>query len=213
MRSVVAVDLRVQDLKPKPSHLVNLEAQSNLVRGEVTSGNYANEKDACEHFDSLISSTDWIVHKEVSGECRQPRPGVNHKGYLRIDRILEPTPMLIEQGWTHGYVGIEIKRSGLKIGPIVNQVIDYARCAWLLSNGRRVECEYNFIWQCDTIAGGILSIMTGQKIGVARPKIEYRADRQIRSIGFALIFNGRVAHFKGVTRDMSRMGGNKAGSR
>ena len=188
---------------------VDIEARGNECR-DVTSGKYEDEKASCEHFDKLAIAAGWIVHKEVVGECRQPRLGVEHKSHYRIDRILEPTPALWRGGWVRGFVGVEIKRSKEKLGPVIAQVMDYSRCAWLISGGRWVECEFNFIFPCEKVSGNTLSIMTSQKIGAAAPRPDWEGDKQVR---LALIFCGRLCHFHDKTNDISQMGGNKAGSR
>ena len=195
--------------------------QDNVSGNEVTSGEYDTELEACQDFDKLISMTSWIVHKEVTGEIRQPRCGADSKQSLRIDRILEPSQELINSGWEHGFIGVEIKSSNLKLGPVINQVIDYSRCSWKLSGGRRVECEYNFIWKVAAIGGNLASIMTGNKIGIATTKFINCPREEMSSFPFyrdrkpvfSLTFNGRNVFFNGLIYNMSSMGGNRVGSR
>ena len=207
------------------THEEELIIQDNVSGMEVTSGEYATEFEACQDFDFLISYTSWIVHKEVIGEIRQPRCGADSKESLRIDRILEPSRELINKGWNHGFVGIEIKRSNVKLGPVINQVIDYSRCSWKLSGGRRVECEYNFIWKVSGIGGNLASIMTGNKIGMATSKFSLRKTQELQTYPFCrdtndcfcLTFNGRNVFFGERPNEsifnMSSMGGNRVGSR
>jgi hypothetical protein len=203
------------------THEEELIIQENVSGNEVTSGEYATESEACQDFDYLISMTSWIVHKEVIGEIRQPRCGADLKESLRIDRILEPSRELINKGWNHGFIGVEIKRSNVKLGPVINQVIDYSRCSWKLSGGRRVECEYNFIWKVRAIGGNLASIMTGNKIGIAttksiscpREELQSYPFYRDRKLGFCLKFNGNNVFYDESIFNMSSMGGNRVGSR
>ena len=207
-----------------------IEEEELIVRDhvsgdEVTSGEYGTEAEACQDFDYLISYTSWIVHKEVIGEIRQPRCGADSRESLRIDRILEPSRELINKGWNHGFIGVEIKRSNVKLGPVINQVIDYSRCSWKLSGGRRVECEYNFIWKVRAIGGNLASIMTGNKIGIASTRFRRCLTEEINTYpfyrdfkpSFHLKFNGRNVFFgerpDELIFNMSSMGGNRVGSR
>jgi hypothetical protein len=87
---------------------------------------------------------------------------------MRIDRILLPTPRLLELGWTHGAVGIEVKRSKVKIGPPLAQAMDYSRTVWTLPGyGVRIWLDWVFLWPMDRQTGSMASILAQNRIGCA----------------------------------------------
>lgn len=175
---------------------------------EQTCGSYDTEADAEDHFDELTSRSGlWKIHKQVVGSSWQPRPGAQAKESLRIDRILQPTQRLIDLGWSHGHVGVEIKASGLKIGKPVSQMLDYMRCVWCLPTGNTTTLKYTFLFPCVSALGNVMSIMTQNNLGFC-----YEHYGHIRlaiggTVAFGFDMNGSA-----VVRS-SLPGGRKAGSR
>ena len=55
-----------------------------------------------------------------------------------MDRVLVPMRKLKEAGWSYGVIGIEAKRSDIKIGPAISQCLDYGRSLFELAGGVRV---------------------------------------------------------------------------
>lgn len=107
------------------------------------------------------------VYPEVSGYQVAPRLGTEHKD-LRIDRVLVPNRRLIEMGWANGIIGIEGKKGGHKVGPLVLQALDYTRAVWRLPQGGiDVVCRYVLIYPCEKLTGDIESIAVQNRIGRA----------------------------------------------
>lgn len=132
-----------------------------------TNGEYADEKESARALDDILDEIELFnVYREVKGEYDQPRLLQEEKS-PRIDRILSPTPSLVREGWHHGPIGIELKRSGLKIGKVLAQAMDYSRAVWLLSNGFNIKIKYVFIWPLEKQHGDIASLMAQHRIGSA----------------------------------------------
>ena len=115
-------------------------------RSQFTCGDWKAEADSAAEFDLVMNRTGLFkIHPEVSGQILHPRLGAAYQS-VRIDRILQPTPKLREAGWNAGFIGVELKRSGAKIGPPLAQLLDYSRTVWTLHGGFDVMCRYYFLW-------------------------------------------------------------------
>lgn len=135
----------------------------------VTIGQWPDEASSARALDaSLAQTTLFRVYREVWGTLTQRRPGQDGKD-LRIDRVLVPTGELLKRGWTHGAVGIEVKRSNIKIGPPLAQSMDYSRTAWTLpeTGGIKVWLDWVFLWPMDRQTGPMASILAQNRIGCA----------------------------------------------
>lgn len=132
----------------------------------TTVGTYLTEKASAIAFDALIDRTEQFkIYREVEGELLQPRMYAEDKT-VRIDRIISPKQSLIDAGWKHGPIGIEIKKSSTKIGPPLSQILDYSRAVWHIPViGFNVVLEYVFLWPVDKQAGTLASIMSQNRIG------------------------------------------------
>jgi hypothetical protein len=138
-------------------------------QAQYTTGSYVTEDDAAAALDQILMKSGlWVVYREVCGSLCQPRPAQSGKG-MRIDRVLLPTPRLIGLGWAHGVIGIEIKRSGINIGPPIAQAMDYSRSAWVLDQlgSIRVWLDWVFIWPMPAQGSTVASILAQNRIGSA----------------------------------------------
>lgn len=134
---------------------------------------FVTEAESAAAFDALVAKCGLFISAkpaiekdcgELWGFPLQPRLGTNLQK-LRIDRILAPTETLIDAGWNQGYIGIELKKSDVKIGPVVAQALDYSRAAFKITHGRIVMLDQIFIWPFRGAAGDIESVMTQHRIG------------------------------------------------
>jgi hypothetical protein len=153
----------------------------------LTCGEYVTEPDSVAALLSIINPAHWSVRTEVDGWMLHPRLDTEGSGWVRIDAILKPTPLLIEQGWRWGFVGIECKRSGKKLGRVISQAMDYTRCVWNLPNGIDVMTRFVFVWPCEQQRGDLESMMVQNRVGVAKHR-EKNGQRLI------LFFNGTIAY-------------------
>ncbi len=111
------------------------------------------ETDAALRLDTaLIGSGLFHVYSEVTGVLMQPQVAQANESVhrCRINRVLIPARKLIDAGWDHGAVGIEIKSSEMSNdGKVLSQVLDYRRCAWTLPSQHgsvRVWLDWIFIF-------------------------------------------------------------------
>jgi hypothetical protein len=133
----------------------------------TTCGDFASEPEAWEFFDREAErSGAFKIYREVSGTYVQPRPGADTKG-ARIDRILVPTRKLIEAGWDQGPFGVEGKRSGLKVGKLIAQALDYSRCVWEIQPGFLIMLRWTFVYPIAKPFGDLESVMAQNRIGWA----------------------------------------------
>jgi hypothetical protein len=131
-----------------------------------TTGSWATEAESASDLDRRLTTAGmFVVHREVAGTLTQPRVGQRDRA-LRIDRILTPGPELRERGWTHGAVGIEIKRSRVNIGPPLAQAMDYVRGSWNV-RGIWIQLAAVFLWPCEKQSGPLASLMVHNRIGSA----------------------------------------------
>lgn len=160
---------------------------------QLTTGSFPTEKAAEEAFDAAIAPSGlfrvyperWGHYVKLPPRARgadsedrkcAPRP--------RVDRLLLPNKKAIDLGWTYGPVGVEIKRSGTKLGRPVSQAIDYVRDAvFETEQNFLVPLNWIFLWHLQSVGGDIESVMTQNKIGRAFSTSTY---------SFALAVGGTV---------------------
>lgn len=134
-----------------------------------TIGNWRTEEDSVAALDIRLTAAGlWRIYREVEGTLVQPRPRQRDK-HVRIDRVLVPNQHAIQQGWNHGILGIEAKRSGEKIGPALAQAIDYGRSVFTLPGGISIWLDWVFVWPVGEQKGTVASIMAQNRIGYACP--------------------------------------------
>lgn len=136
----------------------------------ITLGQWPDEASSVAALGASLSTPPakglWREYDEVRGTLTQRRPGQDSKE-LRIDKILVPDRPLLELGWSHGVIGIEAKRSGVKIGAPIAQAMDYSRAVWTLPGGIKVWLDWVFVWPMDRQTGPMASILAQNRIGCA----------------------------------------------
>jgi hypothetical protein len=134
----------------------------------VTGGRCPTEQDACIVLDHKLKWCDLFnVYKEVSGWYLNPRPGCPLQR-PRVDRLLTPKQALIAAGWPYGSLAIEVKASGMKLGPMVAQAMDYGRAVFEITGGNLVLPTWTFLWPAPdrTVGGTIMSLLVQNRIGL-----------------------------------------------
>ena len=160
---------------------------------DYTHRGYATESESVKALvDHLEDSGSFIVHTEVKGRYLFLRPEQD-VGTPRIDVVIEPTPQLVQQGWSHGAVGIECKKSGVAIGAPLNQALDYKRALFKVRDEQFVHLNYALVWPWLPFGGPILSICAQQRLGGASmnnyDQVVLASAKQIAIIGR----NGKVS--------------------
>jgi hypothetical protein len=150
-----------------------------------TCGEYQDEREAVRAFDELVQRTGLFKsYSEVTGHLLHPRPAAEDK-MMRIDRLLLPSKKLLAAGWKHGAIGVESKRSGVKVGPAIAQAMDYSRTVWVSPDtGLRVMTNYTVVWPLGEIRGVVHSILMQNNIGGVCLKRDSRDDRLLFHLGY-----------------------------
>lgn len=169
---------------------------------------YSTEEQAAAAFDAAVSSTGLFnIHREVRGTLTQPRPGQVDKS-VRIDRILIPTQTLVDLGWRHGIIGVEIKRTGVKLGPALAQAMDYTRSTFTLEGGDfLVVPTWVLVWPAENEHGPMASLMAQNRVGVVESN--QWATLRLRVGEMTLLHVSRA----GEVRVGTQSAGRKVGSR
>jgi hypothetical protein len=131
----------------------------------VTAGSYPTEADALAALDRILDRCGMFhVYRELAGVLVQLRPGQTQTA-VRIDRLLTPTARLEAAGWEDGAIGVEAKRSGVKLGPALAQMVDYGRSQFPCRGGVRVTPGWVFLWPCAKQHGTTASLMQQHRLG------------------------------------------------
>lgn len=136
-----------------------------IDRSRPSFGNWKTEDESAAEFDRRIESSGLFerVFKEVRGYYLTHRPNREDR-QARIDRILLPSQTLRSAGWSR-VIGVELKRSGEKIGPALAQAIDYTYCAWNVGHYWML-CENVFLWPFEKQYRAVESVMAHNNVGV-----------------------------------------------
>ncbi len=184
-----------------------------------TSGEFIDEDSSKKYFDEIISSTGlfeiWGIgtSKGITGQMIHPLPGMDNRNHYFIDRILSPTEKLRKSGWTKGLIGVELKKSGLKAGPPLSQMLDYMRCAWNGPGNIKVLIEYCFLWPLDKCGATVASIMAQNRIGGVM--VKYPPTNAYHRLQFSLGEQFIIFHYinNNVTEVKNLETGKNTGSR
>ena len=144
-----------------------MRAVTNRLDPSHTDGYWHTETESAQAFDDLVDGLSGLfrVYREVEGRYQHFRPHQQLKTAV-IDRILVPTSALKEHGWTLGPVGVELKASDKKLGPGLNQLLDYSNATWNI-NGNWVVPEWYFLWPAYKFTGPLQSVLAGRRCGGA----------------------------------------------
>ncbi|OHB60773.1 MAG: hypothetical protein A2Y12_07000 [Planctomycetes bacterium GWF2_42_9] len=140
----------------------------NSIYKNNTNGNYENEKDAQNAIIDFLQATGlFYIFQQIEGI---PLKLCHFKNYqrFRADVLVLPSEKLIELGWDDGAIIFEIKRSGVKIGPAINQLWDYLNSSWEIVGGVAVVPTYGFVFSAPDQFEAVASIMAQNHIGTAQ---------------------------------------------
>ena len=148
----------------------------------TTCGAWSTEDESGAAFDAFVKDTGCFetIYHEVCGTLIQPRSRQQNKirslvtdeTELRIDRILVPSEKLLNAGWTEGPIGVELKRSGEKIGPPIAQMMDYQRAVWCLKAPPYYEIHLTwiFLWPALKCEGNLASLLAQNALGTVNAR-------------------------------------------
>lgn len=141
------------------------------TRWEEACPGYDTEAAGLIDFDQRIERSGlFTVYREVRGALLHPLPNSEDKS-MRIDRILMPTSKLLGCGWNHGFIGVEAKAPGEKMGPALNQAMDYMRSVFYspMHHGR-IMLNWVVLWPFEKPSGPTESVLAHHRIGTCAPR-------------------------------------------
>tara|TARA_R110000868_G_scaffold158641_1_gene386925 strand:+ start:333 stop:911 length:579 start_codon:yes stop_codon:yes gene_type:complete len=137
----------------------------------VTGGEYKTEDDAKKAFSEAFTATGCFnIYAEI--DCWYFGGSVfGDKPTGRIDYVLTPRKPLLDKGWQMGCIGVEVKKSGYKAGPLICQMIDYSKAVFRLPDacGACLVCMTSVCCfpELKGAGGPMQSIMANNRIGEA----------------------------------------------
>ena len=173
-------------------------------RQEYTLPGYGDRETEVEnYFDGIVAAinrknrifSDCL--KEVRGRFVFTPKGMDDSKTPRLDRVLIPAPELIDAGWTHGPIGVELKASGKKVGRPIAQILDYKRAEFELSPGYHTEFEWMFLFPFQEGVCGLGSVMCQNRIGAlsfTRGTLTFNVSGTM-----AIIYHMRTGHCRART--------------
>ena len=137
-------------------------------RNNVTSDDYATEGDvtkAVEAFFAFHRCFELKTQVLGTSDITPARPYKEQHKNFRIDGVLIPTQWLLARGWPFGCIGLELKKSNVKLGRPIAQSIDYMNSSWNLSDDQSKQLSYVAIvpWHGPT-SGPMLSLASQLRI-------------------------------------------------
>ncbi len=159
----------------------------DLWRANETTGNYETEDEAKRDFLLHVNDDHWLVEQEVTGQVIHPKQDC-HATKVRADYILHPKSELIAMGWQVGPVCVEIKRSGVKLGPVISQALDYMRCQFSGLGGASIRPKFCVVFPLDRVQESLQSVMSHERVGHAH----IGSDGRMR-----MYLNGQCAYIEG----------------
>lgn len=142
-----------------------------------TSGDFATEEDACDTFDDAMeehASGLFRVYKECQGWYMHGKVGAKET-QCRIDRILIPTAACKEK-WGFGAIGVEIKKSGVKVGRVACQCIDYRSAVFEVENCM-IHLNQVFVFPLVSFGNGaIQSVVCNYRVGACNLSPQHKVS-------------------------------------
>lgn len=129
----------------------------------LTTGDYPDEPAAVAALLSALGERWFTPYREVPGHYLFTRPHTEPT-QPRADLILRPTVEAVRSGWGHGCLGIECKRSGVKLGPLVAQVLDYQAAVFYPDGGTGIVPTLWALWPAGKIHGPMESVLAQRRI-------------------------------------------------
>jgi hypothetical protein len=143
----------------------NLNGITNKVSDDnVTCDTFTTEEAAEEWIhEFLISTKRFSVYPQTMGVPIFRHHNQDWKD-VRCDLLAIP---LGASGVDVGVLVVEVKRSGIKIGPGISQIMDYLHSVFQVRNSIGVIPTIGFLFPCNKQHGAVASWMQHQHIGTA----------------------------------------------
>ena len=138
-------------------------------------GNFATEADVKNFVMTDPALNRWfLLYPEVRAKplfthpCKEWITESGDMKRYRFDVLLLPGKELFEvYGWKLGAIALELKKSGVKVGPAYSQALDYVNSATvdLERGGVCVVPSYGLVFNAPFVGGPLASIQTQNRIG------------------------------------------------
>lgn len=153
-------------------------------------GHWDNEKDSVIFLSDLLKSSGlFSIYNEVEGNLTSFDPFREYKT-MRIDMIALPKAQMINRGWPAGAIGIECKKSKIKINHAFVQAEDYSRTVWRLKTGFLMMCQFYFLWPYRQTHGFMASQMAQKRIGtLSHSENSFKGPKLQAFCGETKVFN------------------------
>jgi hypothetical protein len=160
--------------------------EDEIDRSRPSFGDWTDEVASAAEFDRRVDACGLFerVFREVEGFYMAHRPNRQGKD-ARIDRVLLPGRKLRDAGWSR-VIGVELKRSGEKIGRPLAQAIDYTYCAWNVAH-YWMMAENVFLWPFPKQHRALESVMLQNAVGVVYESkhcpLVFQLEKRVIQIG------------------------------
>ena len=144
-----------------------MASDQSTIDSKVTCGSFLTETESVKRLESLLVQTGLFnIFSEVTGEYEY-RPYYKESDKKpRIDFLLTPSVKFINQGWCYGAIGIECKKSNVKIGPPFSQIWDYGTALFRHPTFKvLIKPDFIFLWPCEKVGGNFASVMSQNRFG------------------------------------------------
>lgn len=140
------------------SYVLARDSSSNNVMQD----GFATEREASEWLFKFLTITKCFqIYREHPCTLLHKRHRQGYPAKLRCDFLLIPSSDAVKSG----VIVIEAKKSGVKIGPALSQLMDYLNCSFEVRNGINVVPSYGFAFPCPPQHCAVASIMSHQGLG------------------------------------------------
>lgn len=151
----------------------------------LTEGDFVNEDDAKKALRSMLHGcNDFVIAEEMECWYYGTSPFVNHSTG-KLDFVLIPKKPATDFGWRNGVIAIEVKKSGHKVGPLICQMMDYAKSVIEFPNSGIKACvSAVFCFPSFVAKNEIESVCVNNRIG----NCKVRREVLVGNIGGTNIF-------------------------
>jgi len=143
-----------------------LDQDAQAFEQAFTAEQYKDEQTSVDRLKHLLHEASiFNVFQEVWGEYEY-RPHYKETKKARIDFLLTPKKVLLDAGWKYGAIGIECKKSNVKIGHPLSQIMDYSTAVFRHPfHTVLIKTDFIFLWPLEKMKGAIASLMAQNRFG------------------------------------------------
>lgn len=141
-----------------------------MTEKNETVGDFIKEEEAAEFFDTFSDNPFFTFESEVKGRRlfdEKPVDSEKNGQNAVIDRLLHPNwTAVYDYNWKWGSIGVEIKKSGIRVAPVLAQVMEQRQTLFRshrLGNNRIMPIVFS-VFPCTRYGGDLESFLTNQAV-------------------------------------------------